>query len=250
MTTKNLTDGTIYVKATHHSDKQLKGWWEVTYKIDGVRALRDSNGDVLSRNSKPLYNLNTLEFTDAEIYRENWETSVSLVRTQSYRRITQADVYQLANGTLDERLIPDIHMLDPTEEDRVHEMEKAVALGYEGIVIRGKSPRGIYQWIKVVPWKTIDIRIIGFEMSTKREGFIKNFATAWGRIPATGFKVEELEEIAANGADSYVGKIIEVEFREWTKSKNPKMRFPRAARADKGKGAIKWRFDKDEESLD
>jgi len=239
MTTKNLTDGTVYVKATHHNDKQLKGWWEVTYKIDGVRALRDSNGNVLSRNSKPLYNLNTLEFTDAEIYRENWETSVSLVRTQSYKEINQEDVYQLANGTLDERLIPDIHMYSPTAEARIYEMEQAVALGYEGIVLRGKSPRGIYQWIKVVPKITIDIRITGYEMSDKRIGYIKNFQTEWGKIPATGFPIEELDVIAANGAASYVGKIAEMEFREWTPAK--KMRFP---------AWLRWRFDKDEESLD
>lgn len=238
MTTKNLTDGTVYVKATHHNDKILKGSWEVTYKIDGVRALRGTDGSVLSRNSKPLYNCNHLQFTDAEIFRKNWETSVSLVRTQSYKLVTQDDVYQLKDGELDERLVPGRYLNDSTEEDRYAEMERALELGYEGIVLRQTTSRGNILWVKVVPWKTIDVRITGVTMSDKRVGFIKSFQTDWGSIPATGFKVEQLEEIAANGAATYVGKIAEMKFREWTPQQ--KMRFPAFER---------WRFDKDEESL-
>ena len=120
MPIKKLTDGTQYEKATHHNDKQLKGVWEVTYKIDGVRSLRLSgSGNVVSRNSKPLYNLDHLEFTDAEIFRDNWETSVSLVRTQSYKLITQADVYQLKRGELDERLVPGIWLDNPSYDCRI-----------------------------------------------------------------------------------------------------------------------------------
>lgn len=238
MTTKTLTDGTIYEKATHHNDKPLKGTWEVTYKIDGVRAIRRANGDINSRNSKPLYNLSHLQFTDAEIFRKNWETSVSLVRTQSFKQVNQEDVYQLKNGELDERLIPGRFLNNPTVEDRLAEMELALALGYEGIVLRGTTPRGIPQWIKVVPFKTIDVRVTGFNMSTKRIGYIMSFDTKWGKIPATSFTVEELDRIAQQGAHSYVGKIAEMDFREWTPAK--KMRFPVWKR---------WRFDKDQESL-
>lgn len=238
MTIKQLVDGTNYEKATHHNDKQLKGIWEVTYKIDGVRALRGSDGSVVSRNSKPLYNLDHLEFTDAEIFRENWETSVSLVRTQSYKEITQEDVYQLKRGELDKRLIPNYTLSNPTLEQRLACMAVAVAKGYEGIVLRGFSPRGLPQWIKVVPKKTIDIRITGYEMSDKRKGYIKCFYTNWGKIPATGFPTMELDTIWLLKAKSYVGKIAEVEFREWTPNK--KMRFP---------AWLRWRFEKDEESL-
>lgn len=240
MPIKQLTDGTSYEKATHHNDKQLKGIWEVTYKIDGVRALRRSDGSVVSRNSKPLYNLDHLEFTDAEIFRKNWETSVSLVRTHSYKEITQEDVYQLKRGELDKRLIPGYTLHNPTLEDRVACMEAAVDKGYEGIVLRGFSPRGLPQWIKVVPKKTIDIRITGFEMSDKesRKGYIKCFHTDWGKIPATGFPTYQLQRIAAIGAEDYIDSIAEVEFREWTANK--KMRFP---------AWLRWRWEKNEESL-
>ena len=238
MTIKKLNDGTIYVKATHHNDKVLKGTWEVTYKIDGVRAIRAVDGSVSSRNSKPLYNCDNLQFTDAEIFRKDWETSVSLVRTQSYKLVTQADVYQLKDGELDARLIPGRYLDDSTEEERNAEMERAVGLGYEGIVLRQKNRAGNWIWVKVVPWKTIDVRITGYEMSDKRKGFIKNFQTDWGKIPATGFKIEQLEFIASQGAEKFLGMIAEMNFREWTK--NRKMRFP---------AFVRWRFDKDEESL-
>jgi len=243
MTTKNLTDGTIYEKATHHNDKVLKGKWQVTLKIDGVRAIRRADGSVNSRNSKPLYNLNHLEFSDAEIFRENWETSVSLVRTQSYKEITQADVYELRPGYIDKRLETTRLLIDPTFEDRMDEMEYWVAKGYEGIVLRkvssGLRPKLVpHKWVKVVPKKSIDIRVTGYNMSKKRLGYIMNFETNWGKISATGFTVEELEVIKSNGAESYLGKIAEVEFREWTP--NCKMRFV---------NWVRWRFDKNEESL-
>lgn len=244
MTTKQLHDNTTYVKATHHNDKTLKGRWQVTLKIDGVRAIRDSSGAVLSRNSKPLYNLSHLEFQDAEIFRKDWETSVSLVRTQSYRGIFQEDVYELRPGYIDPRLETDIILTDPTFEERILYMKRAVAKGYEGIVLRKLPPAGsrrkvaAIKWVKVVPKMTIDIRITGFNMSDKRKGYIKNFTTNWGNISATGFPIEELEVIKSNGAESYVGKIAETEFREWTKNK--KMRFV---------NWVRWRFDKDEESL-
>ena len=238
MPIKELKDGTQYEKAVHHNDKVLKGIWEVTYKIDGVRSLRGLDGRVVSRNSKPLYNLDHLEFTDAEIFRNNWETSVSLVRTQSYKEITQNDVYQLKRGELDERLIPGRFLTNPRVETREMEMEFAVNLGYEGIVLRGFSPRGLPQWIKVVPKKTIDIRITDFDMSDKRAGYIKCFHTNHGNISATGFPIEELNEIREHGACYYIGRIAEVEFREWTPGK--KMRFP---------AWVRWRFDKNEESL-
>ena len=118
-------------------------------------------------------------------------------------------------------------------------MQNAVDFGYEGIVLRGHSPRGLPQWVKVVPKKTIDILITSFEMSDKRIGYIKCFHTNWGNISATGFPIEELNYIKSVGAETYVGSIAEVEFREWTPGK--KMRFP---------AWLRWRFDRNDESLE
>jgi len=161
MPIKKLKDGTQYEKATHHTGKTLKGRWEVTYKIDGVRAMRNADGDVVSRNGKPLYNLDHLDFTDAEIFRENWETSVSLVRTQSFKEITQADVYELGYNDYDARLELGIWITDPTHENCLDIMEDALRLGYEGIVLRGEDTRGNAKWIKVVPKLNANSRSTG-----------------------------------------------------------------------------------------
>ena len=235
MPTKQLKDGTNYEKAVHHSDKVLKGAWDVSIKIDGVRALRMADGSIVSRNSKPLYNLDKLEFSDAEIFRDDWATSVSLVRTESYREITQDDVYELSPDNYDQRLMTDDTLVDSTFDERMACMQKYVDLGFEGIVLREVHGD---RWVKVVPVKTADVRVTGFEMSDKRAGWIKNFQTAHGNVGGTGFNEEQLTEIAEQGADWYIGKIMEVEYRETTEA--GKLRFP---------AFVRWRFDKDEESL-
>lgn len=235
MPLKQLSDGTEYIKATHHTESALKGWWDVSKKIDGVRAMRNAEGAVVSRNGKPLYNLNNLKFRDAEIFRKDWATSVSLVRSKTPQIITQDDVYELSPTGYDDRLMTDIALKAPTYEQRIEVMQKFVDQGYEGIVLRSAD---CTKWVKVVPVKTADVRITGFEMSDKREGYIKNFQTAHGNVGATGFTIDQLDDIALRGADTFVGVIIEVEYRETTEA--GKMRFP---------AFVRWRFDKDEESL-
>ncbi len=61
----------------------LKGTWAFTIKIDGVRMLRDTEGNPVSRANKPLYNLEAVpkSIVDAEIYENSWEDSISLTRT-------------------------------------------------------------------------------------------------------------------------------------------------------------------------
>lgn len=238
MPIKNLKDGVPYEKAVHHNGKPLKGKYEVTYKIDGVRALRNKDGEVVSRNSKPLYNLDHLNFKDAEIFRDNWETSVSLVRSQSYKEITQDDVYELGYYDYDHRLDTGVWLTDPTYDTCLHHMQLALDNGYEGIVMRGEDARGSAKWIKVVPEITADVRVTGCTMSDKRVGFIKNFITAHGSIGGTSFSIDQLEEIQRQGTAAYIGKIMEVAFRETTS--NGKMRFGKFTR---------WRFDKDVESF-
>ena len=236
MPTKQLTDGTVYEKAVHHGDGVLKGVWDVTRKIDGIRAMRNQDGDVVSRNGKPLYNLDNLQFTDAEIYRTDWSTSMSLVRTESFMLITEADVYELSKFSYDDRLNTDRVLIDSTYDERMKLMQEFVDQGYEGIVLRDTNSN---KWVKVVPVKTADIRITGFELSKKRAGWIKNFTTNHGNISSTGFKEDQLIEIAENGPASYIGKLAEVSYRE-VFPETGKLRFAAFDR---------WRFDKDEESL-
>ena len=236
MPIKKLTDDTAYEKATHQTEKDLKGSWHLTYKIDGVRALRNKDNTVVSRASLPLYNLNHLEFKDAEIFRNNIATSVSLVMTQSHKLITQDDVYELRDGYIDPRLNTNKVLVNPKHETLMAYMEGAVKRGYEGIVLHRIGHPA--KWIKYVPEKTADVRVTGFNMSDKRIGYIKNFETAHGKIGGTSFTIEELDYIKASGAKYFIGKIMEVAFREKTPA--DKMRFGKFTR---------WRFDKGEESF-
>lgn len=238
MPVKKLKDGTSYEKATHHTGAKLKGLWKITWKIDGVRAMRNADGKVVSRNGKPLYNLDHLEFKDAEIFRKDWETSVSLVRTQSPQAIYQDDVYELGYSTYDKRLDAPFDLLrDPTFAECEMWMEEALSRGYEGIVLRGES-RGKPKWIKVVPKLNADVRITGYIMGQgKHEGKIGSWTTDHGNV-GSGFTDAQRAEWTEAGLDSFIGKIIEVSYREKTSA--GKLRFPAFER---------FRFDKDEESL-
>lgn len=235
MPTKQLADGTVYEKAVHHGDGILKGAWDVTLKIDGVRAMRNQDGAVVSRNGKPLYNLNHLQFKDAEIFRTDWSTSVSLVRTESYREITKDDVYELSKFDYDDRLNTNRILVNSTYDERMALMQEYVDQGYEGIVLRDSASN---KWVKVVPVKTADIRITGYRMGNGRlKGLVGSFETAHGSV-GSGLDDKLRDEILLNDPDTYIGKIIEVAYRETTAA--GKLRFP---------AFVRFRFDKDEESI-
>lgn len=239
MPVKKLTDGTAYDKATYWDGEVLKGKWHVTFKIDGVRAIRNSSGAVVSRNSKPLYNLDRLQFDDAEIFRADWNTSISLVRTESPTDVCQDDVYELSSGRIDSRL--DIgYITNPTTGWLERMLRQALGLGYEGLVLRGTSARGLTVWKKVVPKIYADIRVTGWYLGKTGSniGKLGGFTTNWGNIGggySKEFRAQEhyvFDEIVDNRA------IMQVGYREMTK-KN-KLRFAAFDR---------WRWDKDEESI-
>ena len=60
------------IKPKPWKGNDLKGEWVSTYKLDGVRMLRDEDGKPVSRSDKPLYNLDhiSLDITDAEIFKD------------------------------------------------------------------------------------------------------------------------------------------------------------------------------------
>ena len=242
MTVKTLSDGTTYIKAHNHKDVDLKGDWDVFIKIDGVRVMRNKTGEVVSRDGKPLYNCDSLEFSDAEFYRKDWNTSVSLVRTQSYRETSQEDIYELTDGKVDPRLFLG-NKSNPTDNWLQRMMEKYVALGHEGIVIRkGKS------WIKVVPLKMADVRITGMKEGKGRlAGVCGSITTAHGSVGSivtqkthTGEDIPDVtfRKWLWDNKEELIGTIIQVGFRETTPA--GKLRFPKFVRR---------RFDKNEESL-
>ena len=162
---KFLDDGTPFVKATYYEPGKTKvsGLWDVYIKADGVRVIRNKDGSVTSRNSKPLFNCNHLNFLDAEIFSVNWNTSVSLVRTESPTVVTQDMIYELTDGFVDPRLYLG-KVRDPSSEKLLTLMQGQLDKGHEGLVIRKWNARkGIYDWLKVVPKLQADVRITGFK---------------------------------------------------------------------------------------
>ena len=244
MPIKQVDEETSYNAPVYYNEKPLTGAWSVYYKIDGVRALRNKDGKVVSRKNKPLYNLDHLYFTDAEIFRKDWNTTVSLVRTESTLQIEYNDVYQLdppdprlyftVTNNTGETVPLVVTAPEPLAISGL--LAAALSRGYEGIVLRNSKTK---KWIKVVPEMTADIRVTGFTMSTKRTGWIKNFETNYGNISATSFPESELVKIQHNTPESYIGEIMEVKFRERYKETG-KLRFAKFNR---------WRFEKDTESI-
>ena len=237
MPQKKLDDGTTYVKATYWKGEALKGNWVITRKIDGVRAMRNKDGNVVSRNGKPLYNLDHLQFEDAEIFRKDWETTVSLVRSLQWpdEPIMQHEVYELDQPEFgyDERLHLCV-VTNPTEAQIDRLLKEQLELGHEGLVMRQGD-----KWKKVVPELFADVRITGwYEGKTgKNIGKFGGFTTNYGNV-GTGF-TEEFRSMEHSHFDNLVGTIMQVGYREKTPA--GKLRFPRFER---------MRYDKNEESID
>lgn len=228
------------IKPTSWKGNDLKGTWEVSRKIDGARMLRDSDGNPISRNGKPLYNLEGVpnEITDAEIFDTDWSTSMGLVRSSVNGSPVPLDkVYSL--DPLDPRLVlPKV--LDPTAEEINKLLQQQVTKGDEGLILRQGD-----KWLRVKPKETADVYVIGFQTGTgKHKGKMGALLTKYGKI-GTGFSDLEREkwqvrydarpEFFTEGYQKY---LIEVEYMEMTSG--GKFRHPRY---------LHLRDDKTEESV-
>lgn len=250
MTIKLLDDGTSYVKAHAHDWEDpeclIKGKCKLYIKIDGIRAIRNQDGSVWSRNSKPLPHLAHLDFKDAEIFRNSWnETSSILGRIDAPATpLTQENVYELSDGSVDERLYIG-WCENPSNENLYKMMCKYLALGHEGIIVRcGKK------WWKIVPYKYADVKITGMkEGKGALAGMCGSIQTNWG---SAGSMVKECladvgvpeDNIAIRkwlwaNRTKLIGSIIQVRYRE--KTSGGKFRFP---------SLVRLRTDKNEESFD
>lgn len=200
--------------------KDLKGTWDFTLKLDGVRMLRDSEGNPVSRSGKPLYNLNSVpdDIVDAEVYNTDWETSVSLVRTKDSTPVPRWFVYSL--NPLDPGLLRGVHE-DPTASLIEKELEKVVSQGYEGLVLRQGD-----RWLKVKPSENHDVTVTSMVEGTGRNvGRLGALLTPMGKV-GTGFTDEE-REIIWNDPTT-IGSTIEVSCMSLTKG--GKFRHPRYIR--------------------
>lgn len=223
MSSKSLKDGTSWEKATYYKGGNLKGVWLATYKIDGCRLIRGKDNKVYSRDSKEsVHDLSKFKFKDAEFFFKDWSTSTSILRTKEETTpITQDMFYELTQGQEDPRLIIG-RVVDPTEETIQALLTRALSNGYEGVVLRflGSKPK----WIKVVPVRYADIRINKIiEGNGKLKGMVGTIETDWGDVGS--FKQDyQFRKWLWEHRKEYIGKIIQVSYREV--SKENKLRFP------------------------
>lgn len=220
------------IKASPNKGKDLKGTWQLTLKIDGARMLRRPDGTPVSRADKPLYNLEHIskEIKDAEIFDNNWETSMGLVRRSvNGSPVCPTKVYSL--DPLDPRLDLGTHEA-PTHGFLQGLMEKKVKEGYEGLIVRQGD-----KWLKYKPSDTADVFVTGFQEGTgKHLGKMGALLTNYGKV-GTGFSDEDREwwqkMYDKYGIKWLTAQLIQCTFMEWTKA--GKMRHPvmEAHRIDK-----------------
>jgi len=203
------------IKASPSKQKDLKGSWHITLKIDGARMLRRSDGTPVSRADKPLYNLDHIskEITDAEVYDTDWATSMSLVRSSvNGSPVPVEKVYSL--DPLDPRL--DLgHVDNPSHEYLQALMEEKVALGYEGLIVRQGE-----KWLKYKPSDSADVYVTGFQEGTgKHLGKMGALLTKYGKV-GTGFDDVAREwwqtMYELHGIKWLTSQLIQVSFMEWT----------------------------------
>lgn len=252
MTIKTLTDGTTYTKAHAHDweddTKQLRGRCDIYIKVDGIRAIRNKDGKVWSRDSKPLNHCNHLDFKDAEIFRKDWNTSFSIVSSIAPPAIplTQENVYELRDGFVDKRLYLG-WANNPSNYNLQQAMLKQLELGHEGLVVRCVNAKGVVLWWKIVPYKYADVKITGFkEGKNALKGMVGSIQTNYGSvgsfcdgcIPGVDGNVA-LRKWLWERRHQLINSIIQIRYRETTDA--GKFRFP---------SLVRLRSDKGEESLD
>ena len=196
-------------KPSSWNGSALPGKWQVTLKVDGVRAIWHDDRGWLSRANKELHNIPPWKRgpRDCEVYVNSFQDTIRATRTKYLKPDTPVIKPENLFGLdpLDARL--DAGWLNsPSAHDVLAELTRARSLGYEGLVLRqGK------RWVKVKPEETHDVAITGFcEGEGKHIGRLGLVTTERGNV-GIGFSDEERVALWAEAnAGSLVGQVIEV----------------------------------------
>jgi hypothetical protein len=190
--------------------KALTGEWQVTLKVDGVRAIWHDDVGWQSRANKPLYNLprwQSGEPRDCELFVHSFRDTIIATRTRLPKSdtptIRREHLYGL--DELDARLGFGT-LLNPSASEILLQLNHAQARGFEGLVLR----RG-ERWLKVKPHETHDVPITGFvEGRGKHAGHLGTIETPLGNV-GSGFSDEERAALWIEAqAGRLVGQIVEV----------------------------------------
>lgn len=213
------------MKFKDYTGGDLEGTYDVTLKIDGVHVIFE-NGVAFSRVGNRLPKLESIAAGlngHYEVYRNDWNTSISLVKNQQLdsKKVVLSDLYRL-EAPVDSRLKLN-QEVDPTEARIKSLLTDAVLKGYEGLVLKSLDKDLYY---KVKPRQTVDLKVLGFDYGKGRNtGRVGAIHTKYGKV-GTGLTDKDRIDMAADS--DFVGSIIEVEFMHLTKEK--RMRHARFKR--------------------
>ena len=185
-----------------YNNTDLKGIWDITIKIDGVRCHNTSQGK-LSRKNKPLYNIPDFNGEIAEIYCGDFKTSIE--KTRTFTRDNRLYLTTIEN---------------PTKEQILELFNLARDKGFEGLVLRQDD-----KFIKVKSKETYDVEILDIVEGTGRnKNRLGAFITNMGKV---GSGLTDLDRDKYYNK-KYIGETIEVDCMELTPS--GKFRHPRFVR--------------------
>lgn len=211
--------------------EDLKGDWEVTTKIDGVRAIWTNFGTHyggmgyhwMSRAGKELLNLPVPlgveeavareEDVHFELYLGSLKDTVRACRTKHLKpdtpRIEQHHLYRL--DPVDVRLRQGVSgITDPTADEIRSWLKMVNSEGFEGLVLRQGD-----KWLKVKPFDTLDLRVTGYEEGKgKHVGRLGFLITKKGKV-GTGFS-DAQRQVFWNQRHRLIGTTIEVECMQMT----------------------------------
>lgn len=241
-----MTRRTDFQKAITYTGQKIKGPVDISYKIDGVRLLY-RGGEIVTRNNKKppglmqacnVFALDKIRrYGDVELFTGKFKDVQGPISQLDPRpdQFTSNDIYPLEE--LDPRLY--ISTVPEIEKDCMHIqtiLDQAVRSGYEGLVLRTPD-----KWYRVKPKATADVRITGFFEQLDKDKNPKDqlggFTTNYGNVTAF---TEELRQELWDNPERYVGRMMEVEYKELydTGSFRYAVKF------------IRFRDDKEEESFD
>lgn len=202
-------------KPSTWNGKALSGKWDVTLKVDGVRAIWHDEFGWQSRAGKPLHNIPCWNGgpSDCEVFVHSFRDTIIATRTRVPKSdtppIRPEHIYGL--DQLDARL--DFGTLrDPSAIGIRLQLHRARSKGFEGLVLRQDN-----RWIKVKPEETHDVRITGFvEGHGQHSGMLGIVTTALGNIGSGFSEVERIALWADAQAGMLIGQTIEVSCMELT----------------------------------
>lgn len=113
---------------------QLLGYWKVTRKIDGVQVIFNNDDPPVSRRGKPLYGIPKMPAGKYEVFINNWEDTVSHVRSRNSKPCPKKCLFSLS--PIDDRLYIGTYA-NPPQKLLTELFEQELTAGHEGLVIFG-----------------------------------------------------------------------------------------------------------------